>query len=152
MRKCSLASELRMSCMQYISPEAEFIDAIRRKVSFKNFPPCYLQSPLLKDPPPPTLRSKSCLKLVCNVNIVYGNLKSENSQDYVQKLKRNCAFMNSASYQMLMFLFCDGYPCEDLCGDRESMVNLMLRWLSDAKHSLPVPLCRLRLDLVLSVP
>jgi hypothetical protein len=25
------------------------------------------------------------LKLVCNVNIVYGNLKSEDSQDYAQK-------------------------------------------------------------------
>ena len=38
------------------------------------------------------------LKLVCNVNIVYGNLKSENSQD-AQKPQRNCAptFMYSAS-------------------------------------------------------
>ncbi len=26
------------------------------------------------------------LKLVCNVNIVYGNLKSENSQEYDQKV------------------------------------------------------------------
>jgi hypothetical protein len=25
------------------------------------------------------------VKLVCNVNIVYGNFKSENSQDYAQK-------------------------------------------------------------------
>jgi hypothetical protein len=25
------------------------------------------------------------LKLVCTVNIVYGNLKSKNSQDYAQK-------------------------------------------------------------------
>ncbi len=41
--------------------------------------------------------SKSGLKLVCNVNIVYGNLKSENPQDYAQKLQRNCIFMNSAS-------------------------------------------------------
>jgi hypothetical protein len=30
--------------------------------------------------------SKSGFKLVCNVNIVYGNLKSENSQDYAQNL------------------------------------------------------------------
>jgi hypothetical protein len=28
---------------------------------------------------------------------VYGNLKSENSPDYVQKPQRNCTFMNSAS-------------------------------------------------------
>jgi len=32
-----------------------------------------------------------------NVNIVYGNLKSENSQDNAQKLQRNCNFMNFAS-------------------------------------------------------
>ncbi len=43
--------------------------------------------------------SKSGLKLVCNVNIVYGNLKSENSQDYAQKPQPNCTFMNSASVQ-----------------------------------------------------
>ncbi len=41
------------------------------------------------------------LKLVCNVNIVFGNFKSENAQDYVQKTQRNCAFMNS------------GYHCTD---------------------------------------
>jgi hypothetical protein len=42
-------------------------------------------------------RSKIGLKLVCNVNIVYGNIKSENSQDYAQKPQRNCTFTNSAS-------------------------------------------------------
>ncbi len=36
-------------------------------------------------PPPPSHLSKSGLKLVCNVNIVLGNLKSENSQDDAQK-------------------------------------------------------------------
>jgi hypothetical protein len=45
---------------------------------------------------PPHL-SKSNLKLVCNVNIVYGNLKSENFQVFAQKAQRNCTFMNSAS-------------------------------------------------------
>ncbi len=29
--------------------------------------------------------------------MVYGNLKSENSQDYAQKPQRNCTFMNSSS-------------------------------------------------------
>jgi hypothetical protein len=48
-------------------------------------------------PPPPPPRAKVVLKLVCNVNIVYGNLKSENSEDYAQKPERNCTFMNSAS-------------------------------------------------------
>ncbi len=37
--------------------------------SLKSFPPCYSQSPLLTDSHPPL--SKSGLKLVCNVNIVY---------------------------------------------------------------------------------
>jgi hypothetical protein len=36
-------------------------------------------------------------ELICNVKIVYGNLKSENSQDYARKHQRNCTFMNSAS-------------------------------------------------------
>ncbi len=40
--------------------------------------------------------SKSGLKQVFYVNIVYGNLKFENSQDYAQKPQRNCMFMNSA--------------------------------------------------------
>ncbi len=70
--------------------------------NFFFFPSWYSQSPLLTvytpPPPPPTL-SKSCLKLVCNVNIVYRNLKSENSQDYAQKPQRNCTFMNSATVE-----------------------------------------------------
>jgi hypothetical protein len=37
------------------------------------------------------------LKLVCNVQTVYANRKSEKSQDYAQKPQRNCMFMNSAS-------------------------------------------------------
>jgi hypothetical protein len=35
--------------------------------------------------------------LVCNVNIVYGNLTSENFQDFFRKPQRNCTFVNSAS-------------------------------------------------------
>ncbi len=35
--------------------------------------------------------------LVCNVNILYWNLKFQNSQDYAQKPQRNCMFMNLAS-------------------------------------------------------
>ncbi len=50
-----------------------------------NFPLCYSQSPQITDVLPPSPLSKSGLKLVCDVNIVYGNLKSENSQDYAQK-------------------------------------------------------------------
>jgi hypothetical protein len=48
-------------------------------------------------PPNPPL-SKSVLKLVCNVKIVQGNLKFENSQDYAQKPHRNRAVMISASH------------------------------------------------------
>jgi hypothetical protein len=72
-----------------VIPEAEFLDVIGNK-SLKSFLPCYSQSPL------PTDFTHSAVKLVCHVNIVYGNLKSENSQDYAQKLQRNCTFMNSA--------------------------------------------------------
>jgi hypothetical protein len=52
-------------------------------------------------PPPPPHLSKSGLKLVCNVKVVYGNLKSENSQDHAQKPQRNCIFMNSATVYVL---------------------------------------------------
>jgi hypothetical protein len=46
------------------------------------------------------------LKLVCKVNIVYGNLKSENPKDDAQKPQRKCTFMNSASGQVVFyFLF-----------------------------------------------
>jgi hypothetical protein len=45
--------------------EAEFLDEIWKKTS-KSFPPCYSQSPLLTDPPPPPL-DKSGLKLMCTV-------------------------------------------------------------------------------------
>jgi hypothetical protein len=66
--------------------------------SLKSFPPRYSQSPPLPDLPPSLPSwSKSGLKLVCNVNIAYRNLKSENSQDYAQKRQRNYTFMNSAS-------------------------------------------------------
>ncbi len=81
--------------------------------SLKSFPPCYSQSPLVTDfiPPPP---SKSGLKLVCYVNVVYGNLKSENSKDYTprkQKPQRNCTFMNPASGQKTPFQQSCQYFC-----------------------------------------
>jgi hypothetical protein len=69
--------------------------------SLISFPPCYLQSVTSTNgfySPPPL--SNSGLKRVCHVNIVYGNLKSENSQDYAQKSQRNCTFMNSASRRL----------------------------------------------------
>ncbi len=44
--------------------------------------------------PPPPPPSKSGLKLVCNVNIVYGNLKPEKPKGYAQKPQRNCMFLN----------------------------------------------------------
>ncbi len=56
--------------------------------------------------PPPSPPNKSGLKLVCNVNhCVYGNLKSENSQDYAQKPQRNCTFMNSASGRVFSIVY-----------------------------------------------
>ncbi len=64
------------TCLCCIGAETEFLDVIGTR------------------PPPPC---KSGLKLVCNVNIVYGNLKSENSQAYAQKPQWNCMFINSTS-------------------------------------------------------
>ncbi len=50
--------------------EAEFLDFLR---VLRVFSPCYSQSSLLTDFTP-LLPSKSGLKLVCNIKIVYGNL------------------------------------------------------------------------------
>jgi hypothetical protein len=66
-------------------PEAEFLDVIRTKVTATN-----------GVHPPPSPEQK-WFELVCNVNIVYRNLMSENFQDYAQKLQRHCRFVNSAS-------------------------------------------------------
>jgi hypothetical protein len=57
--------------------------------SFTSFPPCYSQSPLLTDfntPPPPP--SKSGLKPVCNVIILYGYLKSETFKNMPRNLNK----------------------------------------------------------------
>jgi hypothetical protein len=45
----------------------------------------------------PSPLSNNGLTLVSNVNIVYGNLLTENSQDYAQKPQQNYTFMISAS-------------------------------------------------------
>ncbi len=68
--------------------------------SLKSFPPCYSLSSLLTDFTPPSPWSKIGLKLVCKVNFVHENLKSENSQDFGQKPQRNSTFMNSAALVM----------------------------------------------------
>jgi hypothetical protein len=55
----------------HLTTEAEFL-AVTSSNGF------YSPAPLIK----------SGLKLVCNVNIVYGNLKSEISQDFAHKPQR----------------------------------------------------------------
>ncbi len=98
-------------------PEAESLDK-----SLKSFPSCYSQPPLLAY----FTSSKSGLKLVCNVNIVYGNLKSENSQDYAQKPQQNCTFMNSASGQVASLW--ENQPVFlNVCGATESILRNELR-------------------------
>ncbi len=75
-------------------PEAEFLDVIGTKV-FRVFLlaiHCYRYKRILLAPPPRHPPKKSGWKLVSSVNIVYVNLNSENSQDYVQKPQRNCKF------------------------------------------------------------
>ncbi len=79
-----------------VNPEAEFLDVIGTKVFRVFLLTIHSQLYQLILLPPPHLE-KSELKLACNVNIVYGNLKSENSQDYAQKPQRNCTSQNSAS-------------------------------------------------------
>jgi hypothetical protein len=104
-RACSPDPFLRWSrlCPPFLKNTSSkcFYDALRPNSwtflgqSLKRFPPCYSQSTLLTDfTPSPDQKG---FKTVCNVNIVYGNLKSENFQDYAQKPQRNCTFINSAS-------------------------------------------------------
>jgi hypothetical protein len=70
--------------------EAKFLDVIGTKIFY------YSQSPLFTDFTPSPLEQK-LFETGFSVNIVYENLKSENSQDYAQKPQRNFMFMNSAS-------------------------------------------------------
>jgi hypothetical protein len=55
----------------------------------KSFPPCYSQSPLQTDfnpPPPPPPEQQLFETGLYSVNILYGNLKSENSQETSTKV------------------------------------------------------------------
>ncbi len=63
--------------------EAKFLDVIG------SFPLCYTQTSLLMGFSPPSPLSKSNLKLVWNVNIVYGNLKWDYAQKPQQKILRS---------------------------------------------------------------
>ncbi len=59
--------------------------------SLDSFLHCYSQSPLLTDfvpphPPPLPPEQKKWVETGCNVNIVYGNLKPENSEDCAYKV------------------------------------------------------------------
>ncbi len=85
--------------------------------SLKSFP-----SSNIFYPHPPHL-SKSGVKLVCNVNIVYGNLKSENPQDYDQKPQRNCMFMNSAS------VYVKRLKKLDICSSVDIMISPLNQFL-----------------------
>ncbi len=76
-------------CFRIPALEAEFLDVIGTKFAIHSHLYYGFYSPL------PLI--KSSLKLVCSVSFVYGNLKSEKSQDYAYKSQRNCMFMNSAS-------------------------------------------------------
>ncbi len=77
--------------------------------SFKGFYP----------PPPLPPLSKIGFKLVCNVNIVYGSLKSENSQDYARDLNQlyvhDIGFWSILShfpiFSTLLWIFSAPLPC-----------------------------------------
>ncbi len=86
------------------NPEADFLDVIGTKVLRVLLA---IHSHLYFTP-----WSKIDLQLVCNVNIVYRNLKSANSQECAQKPQRNCTFMNSASVSSCRPVF---WSAETLC-------------------------------------
>ncbi len=74
---------------QAIQPEAEFLDVIGKKVLrvvLLDINSHLYRLTGLTPPPPPHPLSKSGLNLVCYVNIVFRNLKSENSQDLPRNL------------------------------------------------------------------
>ncbi len=79
--------------------EAECLNIIGTKESQSTLLKDFIPSPSTPPPPP----RKSGLKLVCYVNILYGNVKSDNSQDYAHPHlpQRNCVFINSASEQLI---------------------------------------------------
>jgi hypothetical protein len=64
-------------------PAAEFLGVIGTKVLGVFF--LAIHSRFFYRILPPTPFCKSCLLVVCNVNIVHGNLKSENSQDLMHR-------------------------------------------------------------------
>ncbi len=64
-------------------PEAEFLDVIGTKV-FRVFLPAFHRHLYYGFY---SWGEKGGLKLVCNVNIVYGNFRSENSQNMPRNLK-----------------------------------------------------------------
>ncbi len=109
---------MRNSFLPFKCSEAEILDVIGRKV-LRVFL-LAIHSHLYRFDPPPPLppQGKSGLKLVCNVNIVYRNLKSENSQDYAQKPQRNCTFMNSTSVQYLVDYEFHGKKVQHRDGER----------------------------------
>ncbi len=107
-----------LSCL--MKPEAEFLDVIGTKFLrfFLLAIHCHLYLRIY--PPPPSPQRKIGLKLVCNVNIMYGNLKSEKSQDYAQKHQRHCTFMNSASGYILVNI------CLRICSFEKSSMIIQL--------------------------
>ncbi len=89
-REVNASANQRTFLLLVFIPEAEFLDVIGTKV-FRAFPPCHSQLPTTYGFYSPFLEQNG-LKLVCNANIVYGNHKSENSQDYAKKPQRHCTF------------------------------------------------------------
>ncbi len=86
--------------------------------SLKSCSLCYSQSHLLPDftPLPRLPWEKRGLKLVCIVNIVYGNLKFDHFQDYAQEPQRNWPFMNSASCLLISWAVVNACLIEEFEG------------------------------------
>jgi hypothetical protein len=72
----------------------------------------------------PTPLLQNWFETGCKVNIVYGNLKSENSQDYAQKPQRNSTFINLASNQSsCLNIYCAGH----IYSQNENLVYFMTK-------------------------
>ena len=109
-------------------PEAEFLNVKRTEVLKLSSLPFTVTSFNGFFPPP---LEQNGLKLGCNVKIVYGNLKSENSQDYAQKPLQNCTLMNSASAALLLWMYTTdrhhrNHASQAVTTDQLSMVNSFL--------------------------
>ncbi len=134
-KTCRYADDAEGTNKKY--SEAEFLNVIGTKVC-KSFPPCYSQSPLLTDDtPPPSPPSKSGLNHVCYVNIVYDNLKSENSQDYANEIVHSWIRLleiKSVTSEILYLFICWHISFDSVSSSRDVRSEMITKNVTFCKH------------------